>query len=147
MINELICVGGRLQTSNIPDFEKHQIIIPNDSRLNELVVRDVHEKGHTGTEHTLVRRKYWLIKGRVKIRNYISKCVTCKKLYGKVSQQKMAPLPSDRLDDTAPPFTYTGADCFGPFIVKLGRNTVKRWACLFTCLVMCAVHVEVINCL
>ena len=149
LINELICVGGRLQTSNIPDFEKHQIIIPKDSRLNELVVRDVHEKGHTGTEHTLarVRRKYWLIKGRVKIRNYISKCVTCKKLYGKVSQQKMAPLPSDRLDDTAPPFTYTGADCFGPFLVKLGRKTVKRWACLFTCLVMRAVHVEVINCL
>ena len=104
LINKLICVGGRLQTSNIPDFEKHQIIIPKDSRLNELAVRVVHEKGHTGTEHKLarVRKKDWLIKGRVKIRNYISKCVICKKLYGKVSQQKMAPLPSDHLPTLEP---------------------------------------------
>ena len=78
--------------------EKHQVIIPKDSQLNEMIIKEIHKKGHTGTEYTLasIRRKYWLIKGRTKIRSFIRKYVTCTKLFGKVSQQKMAPLPPDR---------------------------------------------------
>ncbi|KAK3704535.1 hypothetical protein QZH41_006329 [Actinostola sp. cb2023] len=55
----------------------------------------------------------------------------------------MAGLPSDRLTPDKPPFSYVGVDFFGPLQVKRGRTIVKRYGCLFACLVMRAVHIEI----
>ena len=55
----------------------------------------------------------------------------------------MAPLPSARVAPTDPPFTHVGVDYFGPLFVKQGRSQVKSYGCLFTCLTMRAVHIEV----
>ena len=60
-------------------------------------------------------------------------------------QQKMASLPEDRVTPSKPPFTYVGVDLFGPFIVRRGRTTAKRYGALFTCLTIRAVHIEIVN--
>ena len=39
-------------------------------------------------------------------------------------------------------FTFTGLDYLGPFYVK-GQLTKKVWICLFTCLTIRAIHLEV----
>ena len=57
----------------------------------------------------------------------------------------MANLPKERLTSGDPPFTNVGVDYFGPFYVRQGRSNVKRYGCLFTCLVVRAVHIEVVN--
>lgn len=36
-------------------------------------------------------------------------------------------------------------DCFGPFLVKVGRRTEKRWGLLFKCLTTRAVHLKVLT--
>lgn len=61
----------------------------------------------------------------------------------------MADLPFDRLDP-APPFTYIGIDVFGPWTVSTrrtrgGQANSKRWALLLTCLVVRAVHIEILE--
>ena len=55
----------------------------------------------------------------------------------------MAPLPSVRITPMNPPFTFVGVDYFGPLMVRQGRSLVKRYGCLFTCLTMRAVHIEI----
>ena len=42
------------------------------------------------------------------------------------------------------PFRSVGIDCFGPFYVKRGRVTEKRYGCIFTCLAVRAIHIEVL---
>ena len=54
----------------------------------------------------------------------------------------MAALPKDRLEPAAP-FTYSGVDYFGPFVIKEKRTELKRYGALFTCMVTRAVHIEV----
>lgn len=55
----------------------------------------------------------------------------------------MASLPEDRLLPNKTPFTNVGVDYFGPFDIKRGRSTVKRYGVLFTCLTIRAVQIEI----
>ncbi|XP_040261634.1 uncharacterized protein LOC120977669 [Bufo bufo] len=61
----------------------------------------------------------------------------------------MSDLPVDRTS-TEPPFTYVGLDVFGPWTVTArktrgGHAENKRWAVLFTCLSVRAIHIEAIE--
>lgn len=79
------------------------------------------------------------------MRRVLSKCFECQKRRVKPAEQFMAELPKDRVTPSEPPFTYVGIDCFGPLEVKQGRAHVKRYGCLFTCLTVRAVHIEIIH--
>jgi len=57
----------------------------------------------------------------------------------------MADLPPARLRLFKPAFYSTGMDCFGPFHVKIGRRTEKRWGIIFKCLTTRAVHLDVLT--
>ncbi|XP_067380596.1 uncharacterized protein [Channa argus] len=64
-------------------------------------------------------------------------------------EQQMAGLPPDRLSTEAP-FTHVGLDVFGPWNVctrrtRGGQANSKRWAVMFTCLSVRAVHIELIE--
>jgi hypothetical protein len=145
----LLRVGGRLQAAPISDLSKHQVIVPRDSHVAELIVRHVHESEskHSGREYvmSLVRCRYWIPRARPLVNRILRNCVLCKKLKGVPEVQRMANLPSDRVTPDSPPFTYVGLDCFGPFLVKRGRSHEKRYGCLFTCLTVRAIHLEKLN--
>ena len=55
----------------------------------------------------------------------------------------MAPLPAARVTVPDYLFASTGIDYFGQLMVKRGQSQVKRYGCIFTCLAMRAVHIEV----
>ena len=60
------------------------------------------------------------------VSNHISKCVKCRKICGSLQKQRMANLSGDRLEPS-PTFTYSAVDYFGPWLVKEGRRSVKRY--------------------
>ena len=143
--NGVLRVGGRLRRADLPFETKHPVILPKKSHVTTLLIRHAHKRlGHAGRSHVIatLREKYWIIKVNAAVRHVTSKCVFCRRNHGKPGEQKMADLPRDRISP-APPFTYTGVDYFGPFLIKEGRREVKRYGALFTCLVSRAVHIEV----
>lgn len=54
----------------------------------------------------------------------------------------MSDLPPSRLRLFKPPFWSTGVDCFGPFLIRQGRRTEKRWGILFKCLTTRCLHLD-----
>ena len=50
-----------------------------------------------------------------------------------------------RVAPTDPPFTLVGMDYFGLLFVKIGRNQVKRYGRLFSCLTRRALRIEVVH--
>ncbi len=90
-----------------------------------------------------LRKRYWAVQGNSAARRVISRCVVCRRMRGKTGEQKMANLPLERILPDLPPFTNVGLDYFGPIEVRQGRNMVKRYGVLFTCMSSRAVHLEV----
>ncbi|KAJ8037714.1 hypothetical protein HOLleu_18605 [Holothuria leucospilota] len=139
-------VGGRLSRSAMPEGEKHPYILPKDSTVSEMIIRETHiQLYHGGRALTLshLRRKYWIVSAPALVRKCINRCVTCRRFRGKTGEQKMADLPISRITPDEPPFTRVGMDFFGPFEVKQGRSMVKRYGVIFTCFAIRAVHLEV----
>jgi hypothetical protein len=143
----LLCVGGRLRQSSLPDETKHQLILPAKQHITRVIIRHCHQfLAHAGLEHVLckLREKYWIVRARREIKKVLKDCVTCKRNQGALGKQKMADLPAVRVTPCQPPFTDIGIDLFGPFEVKSGRSSVKRYGCIFTCLACRAIHIEVV---
>lgn len=57
----------------------------------------------------------------------------------------MSDLPPSRLRLFKPPFWSTGVDCFGPFMIRQGRRTEKRWGILFKCLTTRCLHLDLLG--
>ena len=141
-------VKGLVQRPPVTDAARQQIILPRKHSATSLIIRHTHKMiGHLGHEHGIakVREKFWIPQISVLVRSVLSQCITCKRLNAKPMNQHMAPLPTSRMMAYEPPFSYTGMDLFGPFYVKHGRGTAKRWCCLFTCLNTRSVHLELVN--
>ena len=139
-------VGGRLRRTNLPYATKHPAILPRKNHITSLLIRHIHcQLGHAGRNHVLaeLRQTYWVLAATTAVRNIIFQCVKCRKSRGPLQEQKMSDLPLCRLEDTAPPFTCTGVDYFGPFMIRERRKDLKQYGVLFTCLTSRAIHLEV----
>lgn len=139
-------VGGRLSRLAMPAQAKHPAILSKNHHVTQLIIRQIHkDTGYSGRNYTLshLRQRYWVPSANAAILKVVAKCVVCRRLSGSRGEQHMADLPMDQVTLDHPLFTNVGVDFFGPFEVKCGRKTVKRYGVIFTCLNIRAVHLEV----
>lgn len=104
--------------------------------------------GHPGSERTSAesRRRFWICRGRSLAREIVRNCVICRQLRQLPHVTFMADLPPERLRLFAPAFSTTGVDLFGPFLLKYGRNkTKKAWGAIFTCAMVRAIRLEIVE--
>ena len=146
LVDDVIRVGGRLEKAPISWETKHPIIPPSKSPLSKVLIFRCHQRaGHSVMGHiwALLRQQFWVIKGAVTMRQVIGKCVLCRKRNAKAGEQLMANIPEDRLKVNSPPFAHVGIDYFDPFLVKQSRSETNRYGCVFSCLTVRAIHIEV----
>ncbi|XP_073718037.1 uncharacterized protein [Misgurnus anguillicaudatus] len=145
----LIRVGGRLrQISPLAEDNIHPIVIDPHHPLTKLIIKDYDDRlHHPGPERVFseLRRKYWVIRGRAAIRQHQRQCTECQKWRAKPHPPRMADLPPARLRIHQPVFYSTGIDCFGPYLIKIGRRNEKRWGIIFKCMTTRAVHIDLLT--
>ena len=143
----VVRVGGRLQRSELPHNVKHPVVLPRRHHLTGLIVLETHRKcGHFANNYVAneLMKTYHVMGGKRTVKHYIrSLCMTCRNRNANPAAQLMAPLPMARVEAGNRPYTNTAVDYFGPVLIKQGRNELKRYGCIFTCLATRAIHLEV----
>jgi hypothetical protein len=143
----LLRVGGRLKKAAMVDDAKNPIILPSRDPVVERIVWSAHkEDAHQGLEHThcRLRERWWIVKGRQRVKAILSRCMKCKILKARPGTQVMSDLPECRLN-VAQVFADTGVDLCGPFVVKSGRQGVKTWVVIYTCMRVRAVWLDYVK--
>ena len=141
-------VDGRLANLNIPYVMKHPPILDRSHHATKLLIEWTHRRnGHVGTDHvlSLLREAYWILSGRLAVNQVVHRCFLCRVKRARQKFPYMANLPQCRAAIDEPPFSHTGVDLFGPVRIKQGRKRLKRWVCLFTCLTVRCIHLEVVE--
>lgn len=142
----LMRLGGRLQESELSYETQHPIILPKSNPWVTKLILKSHEKlHHGGVNMTLaeLRKDYWIIKGRQKIKSTIARCVVCKKFRGKPGTTEFAPLPQTRILESRA-FENIGTDFAGPLYITENGKSKKVYIMLLTCAVTRAIHLELV---
>ena len=142
----LIRAQGRTGKSQLSFEKKHPILSHWKHHVIELSLQNEHTNSHhEGTEHVrnIVQQKFWILGIRNALRSIKNKCIRCRKGRAQTKAPVMADPPEERLVASTV-FSNVGVDYFGPFTVKIGRRKEKRLCCLFTCLTVRAVHIEIV---
>ncbi|GFX37075.1 integrase catalytic domain-containing protein [Trichonephila clavipes] len=95
-------VGGRLAHSKLCFDKKHQIILPNNHRLTNLILEMTHKRHlHVGPQTLLsiVRQRFWPLNGRNMCRKLVNNCIICFKAKSVTCSQIMGQLPAERISE------------------------------------------------
>lgn len=147
----LIRIGGRLQGSNLTFSQKHPILLSSRHYLTNNIIRETYQKHfHAGIQTTLslMRQRFWLLDGRNQVWKVVRTYTRCFRFNPNTINYKMGNLPPARIHE-AIPFAQIGIDFCGPFYIKekkyRNRNRIKVYICVFVCMSIKAIHLEVVN--
>ncbi|XP_023314646.1 uncharacterized protein LOC111693641 [Trichogramma pretiosum] len=147
----IIRLGGRLQNSPLSFGERHPVILPGSCEIVRRLISGIHKLTlHGGVQLMLsqLHREYWITGARRIVVGLYRDCVKCARYRAQTGRQQMAPLPAERLIPQRP-FASTGLDYAGPVSVLFSRGrgakSTKGYVAIFVCLVVKAVHIEIVS--
>lgn len=137
----------RVRTKLGKEFEeefRHPILLDGAHHVVKCLIWEKHISNcHASIRNllSLLRKEYFIIKGRQKCKAIIKRCVKCKRYCVKSAEVPFAPLPNDRTHMGAC-FEVTGVDHFGPLYTS---DFGKVWVVIYTCAVYRALHLEAVE--
>lgn len=147
----LLRVQGRLKFANLSRQQKHPVILPKAHTLTILLINYYHDLYlHVGAPMllSLLRKQFWILSARSVIKQQIRKCYKCFKANPKPADYFMADLPPARVVPCKP-FSKTGVDYAGPFLIKTSKlkraPIAKAYLCVFVCMVTKACHLDLVS--
>lgn len=149
--NNIIRVGGRLDNSPYTFDTKHPILLCSKHHITKIIFKMYHIKlMHAGPQLLLanIRQTYWPLGGRCLSKQTAGKCVRCFRFRATNVQPIMGNLPTPRTELEFP-FLNCSVDYGGPVLIadRKGRGCklIKSWLCIFVCLSVKAVHLELVT--
>lgn len=127
------------------------MILGNKSKLIALIIADAHKRTlHGGVQlmMTYLQSRYWILRAKSLVKQYVHRCLICAKHNAKVRTQVMGDLPSARVTP-ARPFLNSGVDFAGPYQLLMskgrGAKTTKSYIAIFVCMSTKATHLELVG--
>lgn len=149
--NSVIRVGGRLTNLKTEFDKKHQIILPKNNTLTDLIIINEHVRLlHCGVQQMIcsLREKFWPLSARNACKKIAKNCIICFRAKPTNTTYLMGDLPDARIS-MSPAFTNVGIDYGGPFMLKdrstRGAKIIKAYICLIVCMCTKAVHLELVT--
>ena len=132
----LIKCRGRMNNSPLPANSRNPVLLAAKHPFVRLVIKDAHESvKHKGIRDTLttLRERFWILRGREAVKQFIRKCVICRRYAGtSLKSQPSADLPSERVSEDPPLTTemltieetnQIRCTCVSSLALPLGRCT------------------------
>ena len=135
---ELFCKDGK--TCYFP------ILLPKDSRITELIIRDLHVKlAHSGLYVLLneMRKRFYIPRFFSVVKKVINNCITCRKINVRTVKVNQSSYRYFRVNPLNVPFIYSFLGYMGPFHIKQGNQKVKVWIWVITCMWSRAINLKV----
>ncbi|KRY21027.1 Protein Jade-1, partial [Trichinella patagoniensis] len=142
-------VGGRLGRAQLEEEIKFPALLPRKGMIVDLLIRREHNRQlHAGVAQTLaaLRERFWILRGRSAVKRVLRTCGICRRVAARPFQQRMGDLPAIRVNP-ARPFSNVGIDFVRPLLVRSesSKSVIKKaYICLFTCMVVRAIHLELV---
>ena len=144
----IIRLHGRFINADLPEYAKLPILQPRQEHFSKLLIQDMHHKiRHCGVSQTpaQIRQRYWIPQGQTAVKIMLKRCLICLRFQGAPYKVKpMAPWPTSKVIRTKT-FTNTDLDYFGPLHIRQGKDWVKPWVYLFTCITVRETHLELVE--
>ena len=144
----ILRIGGRLNHTKLPEYQKHPILISADDPFSKLLFLHYHlQLGHCGPSALLAHSgNVFYVKGGKRLaRSVCSKCIKCRMAAVRASTQLLGQLPPARVEPNYV-FLHTGLDLAGPFYIRKGHTRrpvfIKSYLIIFVCFCTKAVHLE-----
>ena len=117
---------GRLENAELFYSSCYPIVLPKELYFSLLIVQRAHHRvSHAGVKDTLteLKSRFWISQGRSLVRQFISRCVVCRKYASSCYKTPPPPpLPDYRVRESNP-FTAIGVDYAGPLVIKRHAHT------------------------
>ena len=142
----LLRIHGRLDLAHTLLYdEKHPVLLPK-CYVSYLIVKKRHSLlKHAGvnTLITSLRNSFWIVSVRTMAKKICKQCFDCQRQEARPVEQVVSPLPEDRVK-RSPPFSVVGIDHAGPLFCS-DISGKKLYILLFTCAVIRAIHIELVD--
>ncbi|XP_028156849.1 uncharacterized protein LOC114350305 isoform X2 [Ostrinia furnacalis] len=149
--DDVIRVGGRLDNSPYDYNVKHPTLLCSRHHLTKLIFVKFHlDLLHAGPQSLLanIRQSYWPLGGRNLSKLIVRQCIKCFRYKASNTQPTMGQLPTARTELEFP-FLNCSVDYAGPVFIadRKGRGCklIKSYLCIFVCLAVKAVHIELVT--
>ena len=113
------------------------ILLPKDSRITELIIRDLHVKLAHSSLYVLLnemRKRFYIPRFFSVVKKVISNCITCRKINVQTIKLNQNSYRDFRVNPLNVLLAIVFLDYMGPFHIKQGYQKVKVWILVITCM-------------
>ena len=145
--NGILRVSSKFSNKGYPqnNYRMFPILLSKTSRLTELLVWDLHVKlKHAGVYTTLseFRQRFWVCSGFSVVKRVLKQCIVCRRFNARTLKINQSDYKDWRIEPSSIPYSDLFIDHMGPFRVREGKEKVKVWVLILTCLFSRAINLK-----